>query len=209
MSFLPFTRLFVLQTLCVGEWWIDMEKREEELVVGGYRFATVADAETARMELKKIENLQQHLDYRNPQNVLMIYNRAIENRIFLTPVGQNYLQRVQEDLLRFEIPEEKIRPIPLYGTYSNKTENSLSIRRSIAARKPKIEYRGRFITSVWINILLLAAVVAMIVIAVCSETPNMINYRSEILSEYSQWEQELTEREQAVREAEKSLQNGD
>lgn len=182
-----------------------MEKREEELVVGGYRFATVADAETARMELKKIENLQQHLDCRNPQNVLMIYNRAIENRIFLTPVGQSYLQRVQEDLLRWGIPEEKIRPIPLYGTYSNKTENNLSIRRSIAARKPKLEYRGRFITSVWINILLLAAVVAMLVIAVCSETPNMINYRSEILSEYSQWEQELQEREQAVQEAEKKL----
>ena len=29
-----------------------MEKREDDLVVGGYRFATVADAETARMEIK-------------------------------------------------------------------------------------------------------------------------------------------------------------
>ena len=35
-----------------------MEKREDDLVVGGYRFATVADAETARMEIKKVENLE-------------------------------------------------------------------------------------------------------------------------------------------------------
>jgi len=39
-----------------------MEKREEELVVEGYRFATIADAETARMEVKKIENLERNLD---------------------------------------------------------------------------------------------------------------------------------------------------
>lgn len=35
-----------------------MEKREDDLVVGGYRFATIADAETARMEIKKVENLE-------------------------------------------------------------------------------------------------------------------------------------------------------
>ena len=44
-----------------------MEKREDDLVVGGYRFATIADAETARMEIKKVENLEQRLDYRKPQ----------------------------------------------------------------------------------------------------------------------------------------------
>lgn len=35
-----------------------MEKREDDLVVGGYRFATIADAETARIEIKKVENLE-------------------------------------------------------------------------------------------------------------------------------------------------------
>ena len=57
-----------------------MEKREDDLVVGGYRFATVADAETARMEIKKVENLEQRLDYRKPQNVLLVYNRAVDNQ---------------------------------------------------------------------------------------------------------------------------------
>ena len=30
-----------------------MDKNEEDLIVGGYRFATLADAETARLEKKK------------------------------------------------------------------------------------------------------------------------------------------------------------
>ena len=64
-----------------------MEKREDDLVVGGYRFATVADAETARMELKKVENLEQRLDYRKPQNVLLVYNRAVENHVKMGRAG--------------------------------------------------------------------------------------------------------------------------
>lgn len=113
--------------------WI-MDKNEEDLIVGGYRFATVADAETARLEKKKIENLEQHLDFRNTQNVLMVYNKAIDNRVFLTPLGMAYLQRMQGQLLKCGVPEEKIRPVPLYGTYSNKTENSSSIRKSLETR---------------------------------------------------------------------------
>ena len=92
--------------------WI-MDKNEEDLIVGGYRFATVADAETARLEKKKIENLEQHLDFRNTQNVLMVYNKAIDNRVFLTPLGMAYLQRMQGQLLKCGVPEEKIRPVPL------------------------------------------------------------------------------------------------
>lgn len=46
-----------------------MDKNEDELIVGGYRFATIADAETARMEEKKVDNLERNLDYRQPQNV--------------------------------------------------------------------------------------------------------------------------------------------
>ncbi|MDE7231508.1 MAG: hypothetical protein K2N37_00305, partial [Lachnospiraceae bacterium] len=61
-----------------------MEKREDDLVVDGYRFATIADAETARMELKKVENLERGLDPRKPQNMLLVYNRALDNRVFLT-----------------------------------------------------------------------------------------------------------------------------
>ena len=34
---------------------------KDELVVEGYRFATVADAETARMDLKRIKNLEDNL----------------------------------------------------------------------------------------------------------------------------------------------------
>ncbi len=180
-----------------------MDKNEDELIVGGYKFATVADAETARMEEKKIDNLEQHLDYRKPQNVLLVYNKAIETKAFLTPIGLTYLQSMKDQMIKWGVPEDKIQPVPLYGTFSNKTANSQSIRRSIAARRPKVEFKGRFITSVILNVLLVLVVVAMFVISLQSDIPNIVNYRIAIVNEYSEWEQELTEREKAVREAER------
>lgn len=180
-----------------------MEKREDDLVVEGYRFATVADAETARMELKKIENLEQKLDYRRPQNVLLVYNRAVDNRVFLTPVGFSYLQKMQKELLKWGVPADKVRPVPLYATFSNKTANSRSIRLSVAQRHP--EYQGRFLASLLVNVVLIALVVAMVLFAWNTDTPNIINYRQAIENEYSEWEQELTQREQAVREEKRKL----
>lgn len=182
-----------------------MDRNEDDLIVGGYKFATVADAETARLEKKKIDNLEQHLDYRNPQNLLLVYNKAIDNRVFLTPIGLAYLQRMQTQLLHCGVPEEKIKPVPLYGTFSNKTENSSAIRRSLEARGVKAEYRGRFITSVCINILMAAAIGAIIFLSLRSDIPTIVNYRTNIVNEYSEWEQELSERERAVREAERAL----
>lgn len=178
---------------------------EEELIVGGYRFGTVADAETARMEQKKIASVEQHLDYHKPQSVLLVYNKAIDNRIFLTPLGMSYLHRMQSQMVKCGVPKEKIKPIPLYATFSNKTENNSSIRRSMESRGSKAEYKGSFITSVCVNVLLALALTAMIVLAYVSEVPTIVNYRTAIENEYSEWEQQLTEREQAVREAERML----
>ena len=85
-------------------------------------------------------------------------------------------------------------------TFTNKTEANRSIRRSIAARQP--EYKGRFITSVCLNVLMILVIASMFVISLRSDSPNIINYRRTVVNEYSEWEQELTRREQAVREAE-------
>lgn len=180
-------------------------ERNEDLIVGGYQFATVADAETARQDAKRVKNLEDNLDYKKPQNVLAIYNKALENKVLMTPIGFAYLLQMQEHLKHCGIPENKINPIPLNVTFSNKTEANRSIRESIAARKPKVEFKGRFITSVCFNILLIFVIVAMFLISFKSDVPNIINYRRAILDEYSEWEQELTEREKTVREAEKSM----
>lgn len=174
---------------------------KEELIVGGYKFATVADAETARQDAKRVKNLEDNLDYRKPQTVLQLYHKALETKIFQTPIGFAYLIRIQEHLKRCGIAEENISPVPLNMTFTNKTAANRSIKQSFSERNP--EYKGRFITSVLINILMILVIATMFTISLKSDYPNIINYRRTIVNEYSEWEQELTDRERAVREAER------
>ncbi len=135
----------------------------------------------------------------------MLYHKALDTRILQTPIGFAYLLQIQEHLKRCGIEEDKIKPIPLYTTFTNKTEANRSIRRSIAARQP--EYKSRFITSVCLNVIMVIVILSMFKICLKSASPSIINYKREIVNEYSDWEQELTEREQAVREAERMLNN--
>lgn len=174
---------------------------KDDLIVEGYKFATLADAETARLDAKRVKNLEDNLNYKKPQSVLAIYHKALDTKVFQTPIGFAYLVRIQDHLKRCGIAEENIRPVPLNMTFTNKTEANRSIRRSITARKP--EYIGRFAASVCINIILIIMIAAMFAISLNSDHPNIINYKRAVLNEYSEWEQELTERENAVRSAER------
>lgn len=47
--------------------------------------------------------------------------------------------------------------------------------------------------------------IGMIVITLTSDNPNIINYENKIVDKYEEWEHDLEEREQAVREQEKKL----
>ena len=59
--------------------------------------------------------------------------------------------------------------------------------------------------SVMLNVVLVIAVIAMFVITLTSDQPNVLNYERALTNRYASWEQELTEREQAVREKEREL----
>jgi hypothetical protein len=45
----------------------------------------------------------------------------------------------------------------------------------------------------------------MFVITMNSDSDNILNYKTNVTNRYSAWDEELTEREKAVREAEKRL----
>jgi hypothetical protein len=45
----------------------------------------------------------------------------------------------------------------------------------------------------------------MFIVAATSENDNIINYKRNVTNRFSSWEQDLTERERKVREAEKNL----
>ncbi|MDE5590676.1 MAG: hypothetical protein K2J60_16305 [Acetatifactor sp.] len=186
---------------------------DRNLSVGGYRFYTEKDAQLAATELKKIEYLEARIDYSRPDSILMVYEKTIHERIFKTPVGLQYLKELRDYLLKqSEIDPERVPEIPLYNSFSGEVRaKSAPVRNRIkAADGGKDGEKSGFAISVILNVLLVLAVICMFTITLRSDNPNVLNYQRVLTDRYAQWEQELTERENAVREKERELKlNGD
>lgn len=183
-------------------------ENQQEKTVAGYLFTTEKDAQLAEAERKKIEYLEMRIDYSRPETILRVYEKSIQERIFKTPVGLHYLKQQQEFLLgQEEVDADSVMPIPLYSSYDNELRDKSNPARNrlrgnaSAGEKQKSGY----FVSVVLNILLALAVCAMFSIALNSENPNIFNYERAIRDKYAVWDQELTEREQAVREKEREL----
>lgn len=174
-----------------------------ERTVGGFVFQTTEDAALASQELKKTEYLRMHLSYDNPEKVKQIYEKAVTERTFKTPVGYGFLWELRKFLLENGIPEEKLEPIPLQISYQLRKNSYTPVPKK---KQEKASGKsGLMMYSVILNILLVMAVAAMFAIAVNGKSPNILNYEKAITNRYASWEQELTERENAVREKEREL----
>jgi len=184
-----------------------VEKDISELSVGGYLFYTENDARLARTELQKIEYLEERIDYSAPDTIRYIYEKAIHERLFQTPVGLDYLRKLREYLLsRPEVNQEMVIDIPIYVVYGRevRTRTDPARARILAAQKKDRE-KSRFILSVILNVLLAAAILVMFYISYGSVQPNIINYERALTDKYASWEQELMEREQTIREKEREM----
>lgn len=183
-------------------------EKKQTLEAEGFVFYTKKDAELAMQERKKIQYLKAHMDIKNPESIRSLYEKAINERVFKTPVGLVFLKEVQDYLVkRPEIDQEKIIPIPLFVTYEGEMRKRTSPARQRV--QPTPEKKGKiqaFPVSVCLNIVLVIAVIAMFVITLTADQPNILNYERTLIDRYAGWEQELTQREQAIREAERELQ---
>ncbi|MCH5269492.1 MAG: hypothetical protein J1E83_01965 [Lachnospiraceae bacterium] len=177
-----------------------------ERVVDGYLFVSMEDVQLAQQEKKKVEYLEKYLDYRNPESVLKVYKKALTERIFKTPVGYDYLHKMQKYLLDCDgMTEEQVPPVSLQKSYN------VNMRRSYTQPKPRVERHKEKkkpewpVISLMANLVLIIAIIAMFAITLKSDNPNILNYERAIVNKYASWEQELSEREKVVREKEREL----
>ena len=176
----------------------------------GYGFYTEKDAALAENERHKVEYLEARLDYKNPEGILRFYNKVIEERVFKTPVGFYFLMNLQQFLKKQPgIAEDSIADIPMYVTFDSEFRDQASPARNrirVQEKKPEPKRSTLLPISLIINAGLIVAVIAMFAIALKADQPNILNYEKALTNRYSNWEQQLTERENAVRQRERELQ---
>lgn len=177
----------------------------DEMIVGGFIFGTTADADLAKEELARIEYLDANMNYANISKVMQLYDKALDTKMFHTPVGWRYMDKLKGVLRENGYSEEELRPIPLYNVFARAEEDHSVLERIRPVRKKADPYKRKYVLSLMFIAVLFIAVIVMFVIALKSETPNMINYRNAIINEYAEWEQDIKEREDAVRLKEHEL----
>lgn len=172
----------------------------------GYRFSCDEDAEMASNELQKINMISSKLSANNPDNVLIVYNKCIQNNIFTTPVGIDYLKSLQSYLKKCEsINQDDVMDIPIRISYADALELKANNRyKDIDARVEK-NYVKEFRFSLFFNIILVAMVIAMFFIALKADNPNILNYQNAITNEYADWQQELEKKDVELRQREQQI----
>ena len=177
---------------------------EKELTVNGFRFSNAQEAEEAVQESRKIQYLETKIDYADLRKVQAIYEKAIRENVFHTSVGLFYLKGIRDFLVREDMRYEEVLPqVPassggVEGRRDKAEEEQREqIRQQLENRKQQLRF------SIFLNVLLVLAVLAMFWITLNSEQPNILNYERALKDRYASWEQELSAREQTVRQKER------
>ena len=182
----------------------------EQIVVDGFVFYDKQEATVAENESKKIRQIEEKLNYSNYEAVAMIYLKCIQNELFHTVIGCSYLKKLQSHLQQNQYDKIDFEKNPIQGSVGKRSvdeiENVTNVETALKVRiNHQKELKQKLKCANMINVVLLALIGAMFAIAVMGENPNILNYRYNIQNEYSQWEQELQEREAIVREKEQEL----
>lgn len=164
-------------------------------------------------EQKAIDYLSGQIDFSQPEVVLRIYRQILEQDLFSTDVGKNYVLSLRQFLIDSPAIDNALIP----GAPSAKVIEDASKSTALPAGKVVLneertvddelrriksetrqlikKYKNRMRTAMIISVISVVMVIAMFVITLTSNLPTIINYRRVITDQYEQWEQELSERE--------------
>lgn len=185
---------------------INDDRTDTNFIVGGYDFLSELDAQKASLDLSKIKVLEERVRASRPKDIKAVYEKAIENKIFKSPIGWEYLARLRDRLYASGFSEEELIPIPIPVSLTRHSAfENLSVQQRIrpVTKDNKAEFKRLF--PYILNIFLLIIVIAMFIIASTSDSDNILNYKRNVTNRYSSWEQDLTQREKVIREKEKKL----
>lgn len=185
----------------------------ENYRVGKYQFELREDYEVALQEKKGVEYLHNQLDYGDINKVLNTYNELISKRIFYTPIGIEYVNKLR-GLILSDGSVDTTKLLPLYVP-SGRRKDSDRVEKYIS-RKYKDQMKGLDTsvkklksTNAFLGMLvafLIAIIVAMFIITAKSDNPNILNYERVLQDRYATWAEDLAEKEEELREWERELE---
>ena len=180
-------------------------------IVGGFLFEDNKMAELAQKEEEGIRFIKERTDLEHPEVVYSLYQKLLEQNLFVTPVGQQFMVELQNILLASEhISKEDIPPIKILKPQVLEPEREIKQTVKTAEKESisKVDgkYKKPFYVALFFAIIFGISVVGMFLInELSANSASIVNYRDEIINEYAAWEAELKEKEAELKKKEKEL----
>lgn len=185
-------------------------------LVSGIAFTDMKQAKMAQIEQKRIEVLDEKLNYDDIEAVATVYKKARDNRTFHTPVGITYMLRLYDWLKKnnyegidkmyviMDMESSKPKIDDIDGGVPTERDEIWKSRLEAQKKKEKM-LLGKLKTSLLVNVGLVVLVILLFIISQTGNNPTVLNYKTKIINRYATWEQELEQREQIVEEKEAEL----
>ena len=179
--------------------------------VDGFLFEDEATAQIARKEEEGIRFIKERTALNNPEVVLKLYNKLLEQELFVTPVGIRFMTELQNILLSSNyISREEIPCIPVKAVKSSGGEDKAATVEKVVVKTEKVEtdrYKKRFHIATFFAIIFAVSVMGMfLIMEISGNNTTIINYKDKILNEYSSWEAELKTEEERLEKWEELLE---
>ena len=190
---------------------------KNKIVVGGFVFENEEEAAQAQKEVKGIQYIKSKTNMDDPQMVLQIYNKIIQQQLFETAVGFAYLKDLQEYLITVPyVAKEDVLPIPVHHkalerSLKKKKKTPAKAEKSVAKPGKKElsrvenQYKNRFHVTLFLAVVMAISMAGMLLITLNSNNLNILNYENELINRYENREKELDDREAVIKQREEEL----
>lgn len=179
---------------------------EEKWEIAGYAFSNKQDYEKAKKEEDSISYIKERTNWKDKQQLLKIYNKAVDSKMFRTVLGYEFMHQLRTMVAKSGVIEEEyIKPIPIFQQGSEKElpENAEE------AVKLANQYR-RLYEMAKEEKKRLKIIIGFFVLTICLMMGlAYTNYKtydeSAVLDKYAGWEAELEQREAAIKDKEREF----
>jgi len=178
-------------------------------IVDGFVFENETIAKQAQKEEEGIRFIKERTALNNSEVVLKLYKKLIEQEVFETAVGMRFLIELQNILYASpQVAKDEVPPIRLGKVEMPEKEVVQSQSRVEKQTRSRVrnDYKKAFGVALFFAIVFGVSVVGMFLVTkISSNNINILNYREEIIDEYSIWEAELEKKEAELKKWEKEL----
>lgn len=167
----------------------------------GHTFDNEKQMRQAEKEAEVVDYLRARTNFNNLDQVMKVYHRILDKNIIETVIGIEFLMELRNRLINSGMfTEEQIRSVPLLPE-AQKMQKRAEERKQ-TDRKNQLETlqkQNRVLKVVTFFLAIL--VIAMFTVTLTGKrSPLAVIYEEQIVNQYASWADELTVREQRLRE---------